>query len=266
MMPVMNSHVMESNNSHNQQLHMQQLETLGLFAGTIAHDFNNLLTIIMGQASLALALLPHDNHARQQIEKIIQSTEFATALTQELLEYANNRPSPPERTNLNHLIQGNIKLIRLSLLDGISLQLDLQDNLPAIFLKQTQVRQMIMNLLLNAVEAIKHLPGFITIRTGHQILDLSSADNSFVGGRHLIPGNYVFLQVQDNGVGMEDTVLSQIFEPFYTTKPHGRGLGLATMLTIVEDHDGAVAVESQRGKGTTFTVYFPVHTKRVKLQ
>ncbi len=266
MIPVMNSHVIESNNSYSQQLQLQQLETLGLIAGNIAHDFNNLLTSIIGQASITLAILPEQHHARRHVEKIIQSAEFATSLSQELLEYASNKPSPPEQTNLNALIQDNINLIRLSLLDGVSLQLDLQDNLPFIFLRQTQIRQLLMNLLLNAAESITKPPGLITIKTGTQFLESTSKVDSIVNGYHLIPGHYVFLQIQDNGVGMDDKVLSQIFKPFYTTKKKGHGLGLATILTTVEDHDGGIAVTSQRGRGSTFTIYLPVHTKRIKLQ
>ena len=266
MIPVMNANVIESNNSYSQQMQLQQLETLGLIAGNIAHDFNNLLTSIIGQASITLAILPKEHHARRHVEKIIQSAEFATSLSQELLEYVSNKPSPPEQTNLNSLIQDNINLIKLSLIDGVSYQLDLQDNLPYIFLKQTQIRQMLMNLLLNAAEAIKQPPGLITIRTGTQFLESIDKENSFVNPFHLIPGHYVFLQVQDNGIGMDNTVLSQIFKPFFTTKKRGHGLGLATILTSVEDHDGAIAVKSQRGAGSTFTIYLPVHTKRIKLQ
>ncbi len=266
MIPVMNADVFESNTSYSQQLQLQQLETLGLIAGNIAHDFNNLITSIIGQASITLAILPEEHRARRHVEKIIQSAEFATSLSQELLEYASNKPSPPEQTNLNSLIQDNINLIRLSLLDGVSLQLDLQDNLPFIFLKQTQIRQMLMNLLLNAAESIKQPPGLITIRTGTHFWGTTKKADSFVNGYHLIPGHYVFLQVQDNGMGMDDKVLSQIFKPFYTTKKRGHGLGLATILGTVEDHDGGITVKSQRGSGSTFTIYLPVHTKRIKLQ
>lgn len=266
MISVMNSHVVESNYSYSQQMQLQQLETLGLIAGNIAHDFNNLLTSIIGQASITLAILPEEHRVRGHVEKIIQSAEFATSLSQELLEFASNKPSPPEKTNLNSLVQDNINLIRLSLLDGVSLQLDLQENLPFIFLKQTQIRQMLMNLLLNAAEAIKHPPGLITIRTGKQFLESSNNVDSFVNKYHLIPGHYVYLQVEDNGIGMDEKVSTQIFKPFFTTKKKGHGLGLAMILASVEEHDGAIAVNSQRGIGSTFTIYLPVHTKRVKLQ
>lgn len=266
MIPGMNSHIIESNNSHSQQLHSQQLETLGLIAGNIAHDFNNLLTIIVGQASLTLAILPEENRARQHVEKIIHSAEFATSLTQELLEYASNKPSPPTPTNLNSLIQDNINLIGLSLFDGVSLQLNLENSLPFIFIKQTQVRQIIMNLLLNAAEAIQQPPGLITICTGQQFLDPAKVDGTFVSSYHLVPGNYAFFKIQDNGIGMDEATLSKIFKPFYTTKVNGRGLGLATMLSVIEDHDGAITVESKHGKGSTFIIYFPVHAKRAKLQ
>ena len=266
MIPVMNTRVTESNNSYSKHSQLQHLETLGLIAGNIAHDFNNLLTSIIGQASISLTILPEENQARRHVEKIIQSAEFATSLTQELLEFASNKPSPPELTNVNALIKDNTNLIGLALLDSVSLQLELEDNLPFIFLRKTQIRQLFMNLLLNASEAIQQTPGLITIRTGKQFLESENKIESFINRYHLIPGHYIFIEVADNGIGMEKEVMSNIFKPFFTTKKSGHGLGLAMILATVEDHDGAIAVNSESGKGSTFTIYLPVSTKGMKLQ
>lgn len=262
----MKTRVMESNTNNNHQTRLQQLETLGLMASSIAHDFNNLLTSIIGQSSLALAMLPQNDIARKHIEKAIQSAEFATTLTQQILEYASNKPAAPELVHLNFLVQDTIGLLGKSHLHNVTLRTSFGNNLPPIYLKQTRIRQMIINLIMNAIEAIQESSGIVHLKTGKQFLDSIQTSHSFIKSYHLLPGYYIFLQIQDNGIGIEENIIEQIFDPFFTTKAQGRGLGLATILSIVEDHDGAISVKSKLGKGTTFTVFLPVHTKQVNLQ
>jgi len=252
------ANVMDKKPSKDNVLHAQQLETLGLIATGIAHDFNNLLTSIMGQSSLALAKLPAGNNARKHIEKALQAAEFATDLTRQLLDYASNNQAPAELIDLNQLVQGNIALISMSLLDGISLMLALAPDLPLTLLRRTHIQQLIMNLIINSVESIHESGGKIVIRTGLHHFYSTEPDIPLVNNHNIIPGDYVFIAVEDSGIGMDQVIKSKIFNPFFTTKLNGKGLGLATILKTVEEQHGAISVNSQPSVGTTFTVFFPV--------
>lgn len=246
---------MEQN--HN-EMRTQQLETLGLIASGIAHDFNNLLTSILGQSSLALANLPPGNTARKHIEKAMEAAEFATALTHQLLDFVSDKSSPVQQLDLNAILRDNASLLGMSLLDGVMLQFELAPNLPTTLLQRTQIQQLIMNLIMNAAESIRQPSGAVTVRTGRRSFLNQSAMPQFVNGRTLSPGDYLYLQVQDTGTGMDAQTLAHIFTPFFSTKERGRGLGLATLLEITEQHHGAIQVQSAPGCGTTFTVYFPI--------
>lgn len=235
----------------------QQLETLGLIASGIAHDFNNLLTSIVGQTSLALATLPPENAARPHIEKAIKAAEFAAALTHQLLAYASGSQSQSELIDLNQLISDNVAVLSMALLDGVILQLDLAPHLPPLKVKRAQMQQLVMNLIINAAESIQSLPGTVMVRTGKQVLLPGNIAYQFVNGRKLPPGEYIYLQVCDTGSGMDEGTLAHIFDPFYTTKPNGRGLGLSAILDIVNTYRGGISVESRVGQGTTFTILFP---------
>lgn len=249
---------MEMEHHHNEKLRSQQLETLGLIASGVAHDFNNLLTSILGQSSLALATLPQNDVARKHIEKAMEAAEFATALTQQLLEFASDRSAEAQLTDLNGILRDNASLLGMSLLDGVTLQLELTPNLPSALLKRTQIQQLIMNLIVNAAESICEPGGVVTVRTGHRVFSDKDLMPTFVNGRSLASGHYLYLQVADNGVGMSPPMLAHIFDPFFSTKNNGRGLGLATLLEIVNQHQGGVTVESAPNQGSTFTVYLPV--------
>ena len=249
--------IMEPKSPHRAESQTQQLETLGLIASGIAHDFNNLLTSIVGQTSLALATLPPENAARPHIEKAIQAAEFAAALTHQLLAYASGSQSQTELIDLNQLISDNVALLSMALLDGVILQLDLAPHLPPLKVKRAQMQQLVMNLIINAAEAIQSRLGTVTIQTGKQMLLPGSIIYQFVNGRKLSPGEYIYLQVRDMGTGMDEETLAHVFDPFYTTKPNGRGLGLSAILDIVNSYRGGISVESKVGYGTTFTVLFP---------
>lgn len=249
--------IMEPKSSQRADSQAQQLETLGLIASGIAHDFNNLLTSIVGQTSLALATLPPENAARPHIEKAIKAAEFAAALTHQLLAYASGSQSHTELIDLNQLISDNVALLSMALLDGVILQLDLGSCLPPLRMKRAQMQQLVMNLIINAAESIQSHPGSVTVRTGKQVLLPGSIGFQFVNGRRLPPGEYIYLQVRDTGIGMGEETLAHIFDPFYTTKPNGRGLGLSAILDIVNSYRGGISVESRVGQGTTFTVLFP---------
>ncbi len=237
-----------------------QLETIGFLATGIAHDFSNLLTSIVGQTSLALATLPQDNVARFHIEKAMQAAEFAAELTRQLLTYATSQDAPDELINLNELIKDNISLLNTTLLNGVSLQLDLLPNIPPIEAKRAHIQQLIMNLIINAAESIEGGLGLVLLRTGKEIIREDDHQYHFINTRSLPSGCYVFFQVTDTGCGMTPYQLQQVFSPFYTTKPSGRGLGLSTVLDLANLYKGGILVESQPGLGTTFSVYLPLPT------
>lgn len=236
----------------------EQLETIGFLATGIAHDFNNLLTSIVGQTSLAMATLPRDNVARSHMEKAMQAAELATELTRQLLAYASSYDAPDELVDLNQLVNDNINLLNTTLLKQVRLQLDLKSNIPPIEAKRVHIQQIIMNLIINAAEAINDDDGIVLLRSGQETLRENENKYRLVNGRSLPSGSYIYFQVTDTGSGIEDHQLQKIFSPFFSTKPSGRGLGLATVLDIVSLYQGGVTVESQPGLGSTFCVFLPL--------
>ena len=249
-----------SSNSSPPKPHAYQLETIGFLATGIAHDFSNLLTSIVGQTSLALATLPQDNVARSHIEKAMQAAEFAAELTRQLLIYANSEDAPDELIDFNQLINDTIGLLNTTLLKGLSLQLDLANNLPPIEARRAHIQQIIMNLIINAAESIENEQGIVLLRTGYELLAEHDKRYHFINGRSPFPGSYIYLQITDTGCGMSYQQLQKIFSPFYTTKPTGRGLGLSTILDIVNLYHGGITVESQPELGTTFCIFLPLPT------
>jgi PAS domain S-box-containing protein len=236
----------------------QKMESLGILAGGVAHDFNNLLVAMLGQASLALARLPADPvSARDSVEKAVKAAERAADLTRQLLAYSGRGQFTVRAIQLNDLIRENLSLLAVSLPKPVRLHTALAPDLPFIEGDPGQVQQIIMNLILNAAEAIGQRPGAITVRTGMRVV--SEADMYWwqYTSEPLPPGGYVLLQVEDDGNGMEAATLASIFDPFFTTKFTGRGLGLAAVLGIVRGHGGGLHVTSEIGRGTTFQLLFP---------
>lgn len=235
---------------------------LGLMASSIAHDFNNLLTSIMGHMSLALLNTPSDDDVRTHIERAVKATQYASALTTQLLNYSHKQPQTQavEYIDLNKVITDVLGLVETVLLTDLTIELNLEESLPPIEAAQTHMQQIVMNLLINAAEAIDDRnKGKIVVHTG--ICRASDeGDGKQVNGFRAMPSrNYIFLQVDDNGRGIDRNLLERIFDPFFTTKPKGRGLGLATIKRIVYEYDGYIDVDSTKGKGTSFSVYFPQH-------
>ncbi len=251
---------MSSNSPPHTNSQTHQLETIGFLATGIAHDFSNLLTSIVGQTSLALATLPQDNVARFHIEKAMQAAEFAAELTRQLLTYASSQDAPDELIDLNELIKDNISLLNTTLLNGVSLQLDLMPNIPPLEAKRAHFQQLIMNLIINAAESIEGGMGSVLLRTGQEMIQENEHRYQFINTRSLHPGCYVYFQVTDTGSGMTPYQIQQVFSPFFTTKPSGRGLGLSTVLDIVNLYKGGILVDSQPGLGTTFHIYLPLPT------
>lgn len=233
----------------------QKLESLGLLAGGIAHDFNNLLTGVLGNASLArLTLTPGSAHDRQ-LEQVEISAQRAAELCRQMLAYAGKGRYVIEPINLSSLVESMQPLLEVSAGHQSKFTISLDRDIPNVRADATQLRQVIMNLVVNAAEAVRGKPGGeIVLRTGLSRL-AESQRKGFTVGRELPPGDYVFLEVNDNGSGIAPAHLPRIFDPFFTTKFAGRGLGLAAVLGIVRGHEGALTVESAPGTGTTFRLY-----------
>ncbi len=235
----------------------QKLESLGILAGGIAHDFNNLLTSILGYADLALDELPEGVSTRDFIEEMVNGAHQAAELTKQMLAYSGKGRFKVEALNLSTLVEGLSRLLQISISKKCSIRSQLDPNLPAIEGDAPQIRQIIMNLVINASEAIGDNTGLIGVTTGVQHCTQKDLAE-YPLNEHLPEGDYVFLEVADAGSGMSAETLSKIFDPFFTTKFTGRGLGLSAVLGIVRGHKGAIKCTSELGKGTTFKVIFPV--------
>ena len=235
----------------------QKLESLGVLAGGIAHDFNNLLTGILGNASLArLDLPPGHANVRASLDNLEQATVRAADLCKQMLAYAGKGRFVIESLNLSRLVKETADLLEVSLQRKAILKLELADGLPAFKGDATQVRQILMNLVLNASEALGDRGGVIVVRTGCvQVTRDYLARAKF--NEQAPEGKYVLVDVSDNGCGMDTATQAKIFDPFFTTKFTGRGLGLAAVLGIVRGHKGIIQVYSEPGRGTTFKVFFP---------
>jgi PAS domain S-box-containing protein len=238
-------------------LQTQKLESLGVLAGGVAHDFNNLLVGILANSSLLANSLSPSNPQRAILAEIVTAAERAAGLTRQLLAYAGKGRFVTEPVNLSALIREINTLIQASIPPRVQVRLELQDDLPPVEGDISQLQQVIMNLVINGGEAIGDKPGLVVVTSGVQEVDKQYADT--VSGRsELKPGQYVVVEVNDSGNGMDEETLLKIFDPFFTTKFAGRGLGLAAVLGIVRGHKGALKVYSAPGKGSTFKLFFPV--------
>lgn len=237
--------------------HTQKLESLGVLAGGVAHDFNNLLTGILGNASLALEAMRPSHPARVFLENIMTSSQRAADLTRQLLAYAGKGRFVVSAINLSDLVREIGNLIEASIPKTVQLRLDLANGLPPVEGDASQIQQLVMNLIINAAEAIpEESNGTVLVTTYAQQVDTDYL-RSFRVETAIRPGDYVCLEVNDTGSGMDEETVARIFDPFFTTKFTGRGLGLAAVSGIVRGHHGAMKVYSTPGQGTTFKVLFP---------
>jgi PAS domain S-box-containing protein len=234
----------------------QKLESLGILAGGIAHDFNNLLTGVLGNASLARMDLPEKSPVQGYLKQIEQSAQRAADLCRQMLAYSGKGRFVIQRVNVSQIVEECVALLQVSISKDASLALTLTNPLPAVRADATQLRQILMNLVMNASDAIGNRSGIIAIKTGEM-----EVDSVYLANTHLSPtlpaGTYVYLEVADTGDGMDAETQKRIFDPFFTTKFTGRGLGLAAVLGIVRGHQGALKVASRPGQGSTFTLLLP---------
>ncbi len=237
-------------------LDAQKLESLGVLAGGIAHDFNNLLTAILGNASLAIMQSPETSPLRQYLFNVEKTSLQAAELCKQMLAYSGRGRFQVQRLDLNELVNDMVQLLQISVHKKVVLKFDLAEKLPAVEADPSQIRQIILNLVINASEAIGDQSGTIHITSG-----IVRADRYYLTETYLSPdlkeGTYVFVDVADSGCGMTQETKAKIFEPFFTTKFTGRGLGLAAVLGIVRGHKGALKVYSELNRGSSFKFMLP---------
>ncbi|MBI2354127.1 MAG: response regulator [Deltaproteobacteria bacterium] len=249
-----------------QVLHAQKLESLGVLAGGIAHDFNNILMTILGHAELAMLRLNPASPARDNLLSIEQAAQRAADLSRQMLAYSGKGKFVVEVVELGDLVTEMTHMLEVSISKKAILRFNLAANLPPVEVDATQIRQVLMNLVINASEAIGDKSGVIAITTGAMRCE-SGYLSDIRFDEQLPEGLYVFVEVADTGCGMDRDTLSRIFDPFFTTKFTGRGLGMAAVLGIVRGHRGAVKIYSEPGKGTTFKVLLPAapgHAERIR--
>lgn len=241
-----------------QMLHVQKLESLGLLAGGIAHDFNNLLTAVLGNSDLALMMIPEESPARPLLANILKASRQAADLCGQLLAYSGRGRFILQKFDLGNLVREMGKILEVTVSKKISVGYSFQADLPPIEADLSQVRQVLMNLIINSAEAIGENAGTITVGLTAEKFDSFSPGDGFAGETP-VPGEFVSLEVADTGCGMDEATLSQIFDPFFSTKFPGRGLGLAAVQGIIRGHHGFIRVSSEKGKGTRFRVFFPAN-------
>ena len=238
-------------------LQTQKLESIGVLAGGIAHDFNNMLMVVLGNADLALANTSEDSPVHKRLTDIRTVSIRAADLCRQLLAYAGKGRYVVENVNVSSMVEEMSSMFDVSISKKAFINYNLAKWLPPIEADASQIRQVIMNLVINASEAIGEKSGAIYISTSVMEYDREYLVESDLNN-DLKPGYYVCLEIADTGSGMDKETTDKIFDPFFTTKYTGRGLGLAAVLGIVRGHKGGIKVYSEPGKGTTFKLLFPV--------
>lgn len=248
--------------SEAQSRHVQKLESIGVLAGGIAHDFNNLLHVVLGNADIALSHLNSGSPAREALEEVVRATLRAADLTRQLLAYSGKGAFVVRNLDLSTEVREMATLLRTSISKQATLAWELASDLPAVNADPTQLRQIVMNLITNASDALEGSGGTITLRTGvTRLEDLEvqrfGAPTQGEEPEEQSKGPLVYLEIGDNGHGMSPDTLSRIFDPFFSTKFSGRGLGLAAVMGIVRSHHGLIRIRTEPGKGTAFRVLLP---------
>ncbi len=250
--------ITEKKKIQEQLMHSQKMESVGSLAGGIAHNFNNILTAILGYAELLLEFSNLDDTSKQRVRHIESSARKAGVMVSKLLSFARREAHEVLPLSLNDVINDSVKLFEGVLDKRIGLKVTLRNNIPFIEGDPNQIEQVIMNLMVNARDAMPD-GGLITITT--DMIEVGSSNMDMPA--YIIPGRYIVLTASDTGSGIPQEIINKIFDPFFTTKEKGKGtgLGLATVYGIVKDHKGYISVQSEVGKGTSFDIYLPVSEK-----
>jgi two-component system cell cycle sensor histidine kinase/response regulator CckA len=232
----------------------QKMQAMGTMAGGIAHDFNNILSAILGNVGLAKQDTPTGSHALVSLEEIEKAGRRARDLVRQILTFSRNEPPKRVPIQLTEVIQETQRLVRVAIPPGVDFRMIVTEGCPLVLADATQVEQALLNLCTNAILALGHHKGSVTIELGTTTLSLPFNDRIGVP-----PGRYVTLRVRDTGSGMSQETIERIFEPFFTTRQvgQGTGLGLAVVHGIMQTHQGGIDVQSAPGQGSVFTLYFP---------
>ncbi len=239
-----------------QMLNTQKLESLGILAGGIAHDFNNMLMVILGNADLALTSISAGTQTHRRLLEIENVARQAADLCNQMLAYSGRGQFVIENININEIIHEITQMLSMTVSKNTVIRYRLANDLCSIQGDLSQFRQIIMNLVVNASDAIGEEQGLISVSTSVSGRDQMKKPGNLING-DLSSEKYVLLEVADTGCGMDKMMISRIFDPFFTTKSTGRGLGMAAVLGIVRGHNGTINVDSQPGKGSNFRLFFP---------
>ena len=231
----------------------QKMEAIGNLAGGIAHDFNNLLLVIRGYSAILLKQLT-DEHLRDSAQQIDGAAQLAGEFTHQLLAFSRQQVLRPEVSDLNEIVAETLTLLRRSIGGEISVESQFEPALGAVLVDRGQIAQAVLNLAINARDAMSEEGGRLSIRTANAELDQTYA----TAHEGVVPGSYALLQITDSGVGMDKETQSRAFDPFFTTKEEGSGLGLATVYGLVKQSGGHIWLYSEPGMGTTFKLFFPI--------
>jgi two-component system, cell cycle sensor histidine kinase and response regulator CckA len=241
----------------------QKLESLGVLAGGVAHDFNNMLLAIQGNLEFAVASLPPEAPARESLAEVERAAKRAADLCRQLLAYSGKGRFAIGSLSLARAVEETAQMLAVSISKKAELRLDIATDLPLIEADASQIQQVIMNLIINASEALGGGSGAISVSAGTTVCDRAHL-NGMINGDRLPEGRYVFLEVADTGCGMDEGTRKKIFDPFFTTKSAGRGLGLPVILGIVRGHGAAIEIRSAPGKGAAFRLVFPASSSTVE--
>jgi PAS domain S-box-containing protein len=250
----------ERQNLEKQLQHAQKMESLGVLSGGIAHDFNNILTIILGHCYILKADIDSGIDAKIHVEQIEAAGNRAADLCRQMLTYAGKSPLLQTKFSLSQLVDEVVKMLNSAIKKNVTIKVDLNHDIPMIIGDSSQIQQVIMNLIINAGEAIGDNQGTIAVNLKKTVIDDSTTPETDYFGSRILPGSYACLEVSDSGCGMSDETKQRLFEPFYTTKFTGRGLGMSAILGIVKAHNGTLQLASTPDVGTTFKVYIPLNS------
>ena len=235
----------------------QKIESLGVLAGGIAHDFNNILTIILGNCFMIMEEADPGLTQNTNILQIEDAANRAAELCRQMLAYAGKSSLVQTQIDMRLLLDEMVKMLKSAIKKNVTIELDLMRNLPEITGDNSQIQQIVMNLIINAAEAIGDNNGTIRVVLTKATVQAGQTDTDVLGN-NILAGSYACLVVSDNGCGMDEETQKRIFEPFFTTKFTGRGLGMSATLGIIKSHEGALQLSSSPGVGTSFTCYFPL--------
>jgi two-component system, cell cycle sensor histidine kinase and response regulator CckA len=243
--------------SESRLLASQRLESLGVLSGGVAHDFNNLLVSMLGNTALALDQVPEGSRVRELIERVALAAERAAELTKSMMAYSGQSHITLSPVDLQELVSEVSLLLGVDTREFVDLKLKLTPDLPDVLGDTTQLRQVVLNLMANAIDALDGQPGSVSVQARTVETDTDLLQGGWLG-RNTTEGRFVMLEVVDDGCGMDEQTRARIFDPFFSTKDIGHGLGLAAVKGIVAGHGGSIRVRSTPGKGTTMSVFLPI--------